>query len=102
MSVHGDYLITIQTPNGPVEAELSVEVDGTHMTGDIHDNNGHKAEITDGHFDGGHVTWKAHITDPAPADLVFDGHCDDTACTHIHGEVHAGAAGDFKFTGVKE
>ena len=100
MSVHGEYDITITTPNGPVESHASVEVDGHHLTGDMHAN-GHTSHITDGHFDDGEMSWNAHVNEPAPMDLHFSGHCSDDACSVITGHVDAGGLGSFPFTGKR-
>jgi len=100
MSVHGEYHITINTPNGPVESHASVEVDGHHMTGEMHAN-GHTSHITDGHFDDGEMSWNAHVNEPAPLDLHFSGHCQDDVCSVITGHVEAGGLGSFPFTGKR-
>jgi hypothetical protein len=100
MAVHGDYNITITTPNGPVESHVSVDVDGHHVSGSM-SANGQTAPITDGHFDDGHVTWKTHVSEPAQLDLHFSGHCQDDVCSVITGEVKAGDLGAFPFTGKR-
>lgn len=100
MAVHGEYKITISTPNGDVEAEASVDLDGEVLTGEMHAN-GRAAPITDGHFHAGAMTWKTHVNDPAPIDLEFEGHCEDDVCSVISGDVHAGDAGTFHFKGQR-
>ncbi len=101
MSVHGDYHITIDTPNGPVQAQASVELDGHEVTGEMY-SGGHTSHITDGHFDQGEMSWNAHVTDPAPMDLHFAGHCEDDVCSVISGEVKAGDFGAFHFKGTRD
>ena len=101
MSVHGDYNIIITTPNGPVESQASVDVDGHAMTGEMHAG-GQTTHITDGHFDGGEVSWKAHVSEPANMDLHFSGHCQDDVCSVITGEVKAGDLGSFPFKGTRK
>ena len=101
MSVHGDYNIIITTPNGPVESQASVDLDGHVVTGEMHAG-GQTTGIMDGHFDGGDVSWKAHVSDPAPMDLQFKGHCMDDVCSVITGEVTAGDLGSFPFKGTRK
>jgi hypothetical protein len=100
MSVHGEYHITIDTPNGPIQAEASVELEGHDISGEMHAN-GNTAEITNGHFDGGAMTWDTHVSSPSPMDLHFAGHCEDDVCSVISGKVEAGALGAFPFKGTR-
>jgi len=76
-------------------------VDGHTVTGEMHAN-GHTTHISDGHFDSGAVSWKAHVSDPAPLDLHFSGKCQDDVCSIITGEVKAGDLGSFPFKGTRE
>jgi hypothetical protein len=83
-----------------VETHASVEVDGHAMTGEMQAN-GHTTDITHGHFDNGEMSWDAQVTDPAPMDLHFSGHCQDDVCSVITGHVEAGDLGSFPFTGKR-
>ena len=101
MSVHGDYKITITTPAGAIETELSVDVDGSHLSGEMHDSNGHTSHI-EGEMHGHDVTWHTHVTDPEPMDLEFHGTCSDDVCTIITGEVATADGRHAPFTGHRE
>ncbi len=103
MAVHGEFDLTATTPDGPRTSHMSVDIDeGTGvMTGAI-TADGHSTQITDGHVvSPGEVTFKVHVSEPQPLDLVFNTRCDDTACTTVTGTVTAAGIGTFPVTGKR-
>jgi hypothetical protein len=101
MAVHGEFDLTATTPAGPQTSHMSVDVDGGNLTGTI-SANGNSAPITDGHIsEAGEITFKVHLTDPAPADAVFVAKCDDTACTTVSGTVTVPGVGSFPLSGKR-
>ena len=101
MAVHGEFDITATTPDGPRKSHMSVDADGGALTGTI-TADGQSAPITDGHItDAGEITFKVHITEPAPADVTFVAKCDDTACSTVSGKVTVPGVGDFPIKGTR-
>lgn len=101
MAIHGEFDLTANTPNGPQTSHMSVDVDGGALTGTI-SANGRSAPITDGQVTAaGEITFKVHLTDPAPADAVFTAKCDDTVCSTVSGTVTVPGVGSFPMTGKR-
>ena len=101
MAVHGEFDLTATTPDGPRASHMSVDVDGGNITGTI-TADGQTAPITDGHItEAGEITFKVHVNEPQPLDLVFNTRCDDTACTTVTGTVTAAGLGTFPVTGKR-
>eukprot|EP01037_Dinobryon_pediforme_P018917 gene18917-19252_t len=101
MAVHGEFDLTATTPDGPRASHMSVDVDGGNITGTI-TADGQSAPITDGHItEAGEITFKVHVNEPAPTDLVFKAKCDDTACTTVTGTVAVPGVGEFPLKGKR-
>lgn len=101
MSVHGEFKLTINAPDGVHNVTASVDLDGDKLTGTLKDTaTGATTAIKDGHAHDGALHFKVHVDTPAPADLEFKGKCDDTACTTLSGEVK-GPQGTAPFKGVR-
>jgi|LakMenEpi03Aug12_release.lakeMendotaPanAssembly.Ray.scaffolds.fasta_scaffold371957_4 hypothetical protein len=100
MSVHGEFKLTINAPDGVHNVTASVDLDGDKLTGTLKDaTTGVSTAIKDGHAHDGALHFKVHVDNP-PADLEFKGKCDDTACTTLTGEVK-GPMGAAPFKGVR-
>lgn len=69
MSVDGNWKITVHTPMGPREAELTVKADGDRFTGRLSGSVGEND--IEGQLADSVLTWKSKITNPMPLDLDF-------------------------------
>jgi hypothetical protein len=99
MSVNGEYNIVVHAPDGDHEAHLSLHLDGDHLTGE-QCSHGECEPIEDGEVHGAGFSWTAEVAS-IHMPLRFTGQCDDDACSIISGDVKAGDAGSFHFTGTK-
>jgi hypothetical protein len=63
MTVAGDYKITLNTPVGPQEGSLSLQVDGMSLSGTIHNAKG-ATDFDGGTVKGNEVDFKARISTP--------------------------------------
>ncbi|WP_458760330.1 hypothetical protein ACSVBT_05885 [Afipia sp. TerB] len=97
MSVDGNWKITMSTPMGDRNADLSLKADGGTLTG-TQAADGNSGEIFDGTVSGNDVAWKLKITDPMPLTLAFSGKVDGDS---ISGEMGIGPMGSFPFTGTR-
>jgi hypothetical protein len=97
MSVDGNWKITMSTPMGEREADLTLQSDGGTLTG-TQGAHGQAGPIFDGAVDGDDVAWKVSITNPMPLTLAFTGKV--TGDT-IGGEMGIGMMGSFPFKGVR-
>ena len=95
MSADGTWNITIDTPMGQRDAQLSLASSGGQLTG-TQSAEGNTGDIMDGSVSGNDVAWKVDITDPMPMTLEFSGAVEGDT---MSGNVRAGAFGSFPFTG---
>ena len=72
MAVDGNWKITMSTPRGDRNADLSLTTNGGALTG-TQAADGNSGEIFDGTVNGDDVAWKLKITDPMPLTLAFTG-----------------------------
>ena len=97
MAVDGKWNITINSPMGAQQAELSLKADGSTLTGTQAGRQG-SMDIADGKVDGNNVSWSISITSPMPMTLEHSGTVDGDK---ISGNVKAGAFGSFPFSGTR-
>jgi hypothetical protein len=97
MSVDGNWKITMTTPMGDRNADLSLKADGGTLTG-TQAADGNSGEIFDGTVTGDDVAWKLKITDPMPLTLAFTGKVEGDS---MSGEMGIGPMGSFPFTGSR-
>lgn len=71
MAFNGTWNITMKTPMGDREAELTLAQDGDTLTGEM-TGDGNTTSITDGKVEDGRAKWKTDITTPMPITLEFD------------------------------
>ena len=95
MSAAGTWNITTNTPMGAQKGTLTLEVDGSSLTGNMSSAQG-TIEIENGQADGDSVSWDAKITQPMPMTLEFSGTVDGDS---ISGSVKLGAFGTATFSG---
>ena len=95
MSAAGTWNITTNTPMGAQKGTLTLEVDGSSLTGNMSSAQG-SIEIENGQADGDSVSWDAKITQPMPMTLEFSGTVDGDS---ISGSVKLGAFGTATFSG---
>lgn len=103
MAVHGEFDLTATTPDGPRASHMAVDIDTDTgvITGTI-TADGQTAPILEGHITApGEATFKVHVTEPAPMDLIFKSKCDDEACTTVTGTVTAPGIGEFPIKGKR-
>ncbi|MEA2891532.1 MAG: hypothetical protein QOI05_2325 [Bradyrhizobium sp.] len=97
MSVDGNWKITMSTPMGERNADLTLQSSGGTLTG-TQGADGQSGAIFDGTVDGDNVAWKISITNPMPLTLAFTGKV--TGDT-IAGDMGIGPMGSFPFKGVR-
>ena len=97
MAVDGTWILTLNTPMGERDANLSLTSAGSTLTG-TQAAEGNSAEIFDGSVDGDDVSWKVSITSPMPLTLEFTG---KIAGDSISGDMGIGLMGSFPFTGKR-
>lgn len=97
MSAAGTWNITTNTPMGAQKATLSLEVDGSSLTGTMSGAQG-SIELENGQVDGESVSWAAKISQPMPMTLEFSGTVDGDS---ISGNVKLGAFGTATFSGER-
>ena len=97
MSVDGNWKITMSTPMGERNADLTLKSDGGTLTG-TQGADGQSGPIFDGTVNGDDVAWKISITNPMPLTLAFTG---KVAGDTIGGEMGIGPMGSFPFKGVR-
>ena len=97
MAVDGHWKLTMSTPMGERDAELTLKADGAALTG-TQSAEGDSGEIFEGTVSGGDVAWKISITNPMPLTLTFTGAVSGDTMT---GEMGIGPMGSFPFTGVR-
>lgn len=97
MSAAGTWNTTINTPMGAQTGTLTLEVDGSALTGKMAGAQGEMA-IQDGAIDGDNLTWKADITSPMAMTLEFSATVEGD---NLNGSVKLGAFGDSTFSGTR-
>ena len=96
MSADGDWKITLNTPMGAQQMQLSVKTAGETFTGTASGAQGTNA--VSGKVSGDTLTWSADITQPMPMTLEFSAKVDGDA---MSGNVKLGAFGNAPLTGVR-
>jgi hypothetical protein len=97
MSVDGNWKITMSTPMGERNADLTLTSSGGTLTG-TQGADGQSGPIFDGTVAGNDVAWKISITNPMPLTLAFTGKVEGDT---IGGEMGIGPMGSFPFKGVR-
>ncbi len=97
MSADGTWNTTMNTPMGAQNATLTLQTDGSALTGKMSGPQG-EIEIKDGNVDGDSLSWKADITTPMPMTLEFSATLDGD---NIAGNVKLGAFGNASFSGTR-
>ena len=97
MSVDGNWKITMSTPMGERNADLTLTSSGGTLSG-TQGADGNSTEIFDGTANGDDVAWKVSITNPMPLTLAFTGKVDGDSMT---GEMGIGMMGSFPFRGTR-
>jgi hypothetical protein len=97
MAVDGNWILTMSTPMGDLDATLTLKNSGGTLTG-AQGAEGHTAQIFDGTASGDDVAWKVSITNPMPLTLEFTGKVSGDSMT---GEMGIGPMGSFPFTGTR-
>ena len=96
MSVDGKWNITIKTPMGDQNAELTLKQEGDALTGTMSGAMG-AVDVANGKVEGDTLTWSASVTSPMPVTLDFTGKIEGDA---ISGDVKLGAFGSSTFSGT--
>ena len=97
MSAAGTWNITTNTPMGAQKGTLTLEVDGSTLTGTMSSPQG-SIDLENGQADGDSVSWAAKITQPMPMTLEFSGAVDGDS---MSGSVKLGAFGTATFSGER-
>jgi len=97
MAVDGNWKITMSTPMGERQADLTLTASGGTLTG-TQSADGDAGEIFEGTVSGDDVAWKLSIVNPMPLTLSYTGKVDGDMMT---GEMGIGPMGSFPFTGVR-
>ncbi|MCD0421357.1 hypothetical protein LOC51_29405 [Rubrivivax sp. JA1024] len=97
MAVDGNWKLTMSTPMGERQADLTLKADGGTLTGS-QSADGDAGEIFDGTVNGDDVAWKLSITNPMPLTLSYTGKVSGDS---MSGEMGIGPMGSFPFTGAK-
>ncbi|PZA09243.1 hypothetical protein DNX69_24370 [Rhodopseudomonas palustris] len=97
MAVDGNWKLTMSTPMGERQADLTLKADGGTLTG-TQSADGDAGEIFDGTVSGDDVAWKLSITNPMPLTLSYTG---TVSGDSMSGEMGIGPMGSFPFTGTK-
>ena len=97
MSAAGTWNTTMNTPMGAQQGTLTLEVDGSTLTGKLSGPQG-DIDLEDGTIDGNDLSWKANITSPMAMTLEFSATVEGD---DINGTVKLGAFGDASFSGTR-
>ena len=97
MSAAGTWNTTMNTPMGAQQGTLTLEVDGSTLTGKLSGPQG-DIDLEEGAIDGNDLSWKASITSPMAMTLEFSATVDGD---EISGSVKLGAFGDASFSGTR-
>jgi hypothetical protein len=71
MSVDGTWKVTVQSPMGPMQADLTLKHDAGALSGTAIGAAG-KADIANGKLNGDKATWSMSIQQPFPMTLDYD------------------------------
>ena len=96
MSADGNWKITLKTPMGPEEMQLSVVTAGETFKGTVTGRMGEN--VVDGQITGDTLTWSEDITQPMPMTLQFKAVVKGDDMT---GDVKLGSFGTASLTGVR-
>ncbi len=97
MSFAGTWDISIDTPMGSQNVKLTLEENGSELTGSMHSPQG-DLEISDGKVDGDQASWTGSLTQPMPITLEFKAKLEGDA---ISGDVNLGSFGSASFKGTR-
>ena len=97
MAFDGTYNVSINTPMGKQEGQLTLAQDGTELTGTMAQG-GDTSPIKNGKVDGDKATWDVDVTKPMPLTLSFEG---SESGTGMSGNVKLGAFGNSTFEATK-
>ncbi|MEE4210288.1 MAG: hypothetical protein V2I43_13605 [Parvularcula sp.] len=93
MSFSGTYNITINTPMGKQEGVLTLNEEGSSLSGTMAAQ-GDTAQIKNGRVDGEKAMWDVDVSKPMPLTLSFEGSKSGEA---LSGNVKLGAFGSSTF-----
>ncbi len=96
MSADGKWTITLNTPMGARNSEVTIKTAGDTFTGSAAAE-GQSQEIT-GKVSGDTLTWSINVTQPMPITLEFTA---KVAGDDMSGSAKAGAFGSFPLTGKR-
>ena len=97
MSADGKWNVTINSPMGAQQAELTLVTDGGSLSGSMAGPQGTQ-EFSGGTVDGNNLAWVVDMTSPMPMKLETTATVDGD---NISGNVKLGAFGEATFTGTR-
>ena len=97
MSADGSWNVTINSPMGAQQATLTLETDGTSLSGTMAGAQGTQ-EFSGGTADGDKLEWVVEMTSPMPMKLEISATVDGDS---ISGNVKLGAFGNADFSGER-
>ena len=97
MSADGKWGITLNSPMGAQQAELTLVSDGDSLSGSLSGPQGTQ-EFTGGTVNGNELTWTVQMTSPMPMKLETTATVDGDS---ISGKVKLGSFGEATFTGSR-
>ena len=97
MAFDGTYNVSINTPMGKQEGKLTLQQDGTELTGSM-EQGGDTVPVKNGKVDGDKATWDVDVTKPMPLTLSFEG---TEGGNGLSGNVKLGAFGNSTFEATK-
>lgn len=71
MAIDGTYNITMKTPMGDRNAEVTLKEDGGNLTGTM-SGDGQTTDISNAKIEDGRYKWDVAVTVPMPITLSFD------------------------------
>lgn len=97
MSADGKWNVTINSPMGAQQAELTLVTDGGSLSGSMSGPQGTQ-EFSGGTVDGNNLEWVVDMTSPMPMKLETTATVDGDS---ISGNVKLGAFGEATFSGTR-
>jgi hypothetical protein len=97
MAIDGTWKVTVQSPMGAQQADLTLVSSGDSLTGTAVAMAG-KVDISNGKIAGDKATWSMAIQQPFPMTLDYDV---IVSGDEMRGSVKAGAFGSFPVAGVR-
>lgn len=97
MDILGNWALTIQSPQGVQNNQLSIVADGEGFKGELRSSMG-QVPVTDGKIDGDKASWTAKMSQPMPITLEFSA---TVSGDTLSGQVKAGGFGAFPFSGAR-